>query len=68
MADFDTENDTLPKLPYAAVGYLPSTAALKAAISGSGVAASYPVSFMRTATKNDLIYVCRLHSITVTGL
>lgn len=68
MPDFDVENDTLPKLPYAPVGYLPSIAALKAAISGSPQSASYPASFLRTATKNDLVYVCKLHAISVVGL
>lgn len=68
MADFDVENDTTPKLPYAAVGYLPSIAALKTAISGSGVSASYPAATLRAMSKNDLIYVCRLHGIAVTGL
>lgn len=68
MADFDVENDTTPKLPYAAVGYLPSIAALKTAITGSGVAASYPASRLLQMTKNDLIYVCRVHGISVVGL
>lgn len=46
----------------------PSVAALKAAISGSGVAASYPTATMQTMTKDDLIFVCKTHSIAVTGL
>lgn len=46
----------------------PSVAALKAAISGSGVAASYPAAVMQTMTKDDLIFVCKTHSIAVTGM
>lgn len=68
MADFDVENDTLPKLTYSAPGYLPSIAALKAAISGSGFAASYPTATLRALTKNDLIGICRVHNIAVVGL
>ena len=41
---------------------------LKAAITGSGFAARYPASFLRAATKNDLISVCRIHGIAVAGL
>lgn len=68
MADFDVENDTLPKLVYSAPGFLPSIAALKAAISGSGQAASYPAATLRAISKNDLIGICRVHSIAVVGL
>lgn len=68
MADFDVENDTAPALPYPGSGQKPSIAALKAAISGSGVAASYPAKVLNAATKNDLIYICRVHSIAVAGL
>ena len=46
----------------------PSVAALKAAISGSGVSASYPAATMQTMTKDDLIFVCKTHSIAVTGM
>ncbi len=50
------------------LGGKPTIAQLKAAIAGSGVAAKYPASFMFTATKNDLIYVCRQEGISVAGL
>jgi hypothetical protein len=46
----------------------PSVGGLRTAISGSGVSASYPTAFLNTATKQDLIYVCILHGISVTGL
>lgn len=67
MVDLDTRNAITPlntiKPPSA-----PTVAALKAAIAGSAHAAKYPAAFMHTATLNDLIYVCRLHSIAVAGL
>lgn len=46
----------------------PTIAQLKTAISGSGVAAKYPASFMNSATKNDLIYAARVEGIAVAGL
>jgi len=46
----------------------PTVAQLKAAISGSGVAAKYPAASMMAATKNDLIYICRTEGIAVAGL
>jgi hypothetical protein len=46
----------------------PSVGGLRTAISGSGVSASYPTAFLNTATKQDQIYVCILHGISVTGL
>lgn len=49
-------------------GGKPTIAELKAAISGSGVSAKYPATFMHKATKNDLIYVCRQEGIAVAGL
>lgn len=68
MADFDVKNDTLPALVYAPGGLKPTIAALKAAIAGNGVAASYPAAVRNAMTLNDLIYVCRVHSIAVVGL
>lgn len=46
----------------------PSVTALRAAIAGSGVAASYPSRVLDAMTKDDLIFVCKTHSIAVTGL
>lgn len=70
--DYDPANQNLPIT--AATGKLfndeatPTIAALKAAIAGSGVSARYPAAMMFGATRNDLIYVCRVHAITVAGL
>lgn len=47
---------------------MPTVAALKAAISGSAVAAKYPAAAMNRDTKHDLIYICRLEGIAVAGL
>lgn len=67
MVDFDPANDNAgTKLTV--LGGKPSIAALKAAIGGSAVTASYPAAFMMGATKNDLIHVCRLEGIPVAGL
>jgi len=46
----------------------PSVGGLRTAIAGSAQSASYPAAFLNTATKNDLIYVCTLHGISVVGL
>lgn len=46
----------------------PSVAALRAAITGSGVAANYPSARLDVATKDDLIYICKTHNIAVTGM
>jgi hypothetical protein len=64
MADFDVINDKLPKrLNNRTVK--PTIAELKAAIAGSGVAASYPTRTLNSSTRNDLIRICRQHSIAV---
>lgn len=46
----------------------PSVGGLRAAIIASPQSASYPVAFLNTATKQDLIYVCTVHGISVVGL
>jgi hypothetical protein len=67
MADWDVQNDTTPKNSLV-TKTLPTIAALKAAIAGSGVAASYPTAVLLGSTENDLIYICKLHNISVVGL
>lgn len=67
MAQFDVVSDTTPKLQNRPRRG-PSISDLKAAITGSGVAASYPASRMDAMTKDDLIFVCKTHNITVAGL
>lgn len=67
MANYDPKNDTTPVLEFDQP-HLPSVSALRTAIAASGVTASYPSAFLDTATKNDLIYVARVHGISVTGL
>jgi hypothetical protein len=68
VAGHDVRADTLPALKYTDNRVHPSIAELKSAISGSGVAASYPTAQLNAMSKNDLIYVCRVHNISVTGL
>jgi len=69
MADYDPANqNTTGAGKLTVLGGKPTIAELKAAIAGSGVAASYSVAWMYAATKNDLIHVCRVHSIAVAGL
>ena len=69
MVDFDPANqNTTGQGKLAVLGGKPTVAELKAAITGSGFAARYPASWMRAATKNDLISVCRIHGIAVAGL
>lgn len=67
MANYDPRNDTTPVLQFDEPS-LPSVSALRTAIAASDVTASYPAAFLDGATKNDLIYVARVHGISVTGL
>lgn len=67
MVDFDPANQQSP-VKLVVLGGKPTVDELKAAISGSAFSARYPADFLRKATKNDLIYVCRQHSIAVPGL
>lgn len=69
MVDFDYANQSTPaasRLP--TKGGKPAIADLKTAISSSSASAKYSAKFMHQATKNDLIYVCRLEGISVPGL
>lgn len=69
LVDFDQNSDKVPARPFPKTGQkFPTIAALKAAIAGSGVSASYPAARMHTLTQNDLIFICRTHSISVVGL
>lgn len=67
MPNLDLKNDITPALQFDKPS-TPTVSALRAAIAGSGVAASYPTAFLDGATVNDLIYVCRQHGIAVVGL
>lgn len=68
MADFDVNADTVPVLVNKKANTKPTIAALKAAIAGSAVAASYPAAVLNASTKDDLIFVCKTHNISVVGL
>jgi hypothetical protein len=68
MANFDVNADSTPVLVNKKADTKPTIAALRAAIAGSGVSASYPAAFLDGATKNDLIYVAKTHGIAVVGL
>lgn len=65
MADKDVRVDTTPQLQFQAKPI--AVSALKTAITGSGVASHYPASFLQSASKNDLLYVCKLEGITITN-
>ena len=67
MAGFDVKNDITPQNVRKPAS-LPTISALRAAIAASGVAASYPTATLQGATENDLIAICRTHSIPVAGL
>lgn len=67
MVDYDPANSN-GGVRLVTLGGKPTIAQLKVAISGSAVTAKYPAAFMMTATKNDLIGVCRLEGIAVAGL
>lgn len=68
MADFDVNADTVPVLKNKPANTKPTIAALKTAIAGSGVSDSYPTAFLNAATKDDLVFVCKTHNISVVGL
>lgn len=69
MAKHDVNADTVPALPYPKTGAkFPTISALRTAIAGSAEAASYPTATLEAMTKNDLIYVCRLHGIACVGI
>lgn len=69
MVDYDPANqNTTGAGKLTVLGGKPTIAELKAAISGSGFSARYPAAFMMSATKNDLISICRIHGIAVAGL
>ena len=67
MANFDYVNDTTPVNVFDHPS-LPIVSAMRSAIAGSAVSASYPSALLDAATKNDLVYICRTHSISVAGL
>ena len=68
MANFDVNADTTPVLSNKKADTKPTIGALRTAIAGSDVTASYPAAFLDAATKDDLIYVCKTHGISVVGL
>lgn len=68
MANFDVNADSTPVLVNKKADTKPTIDALRTAIAGSGVSASYPATFLNAATKDDLIYVCKTHGISVVGL
>jgi hypothetical protein len=68
MANFDVNADTTPVLSNKKADTKPTITALRAAIAGSDVSASYPAAFLNAATKDDLVYVAKTHGIEVVGL
>lgn len=68
MAQFDRNADTTPQMLNKRADTKPTVSALRTAIEGSGVAASYPTAVLETATKDDLVYICKTHNISVVGL
>ena len=67
MANYDQINDVTPVLTFDHPT-LPIVSAMRTAIAASGVSSSYPSALLDAATKNDLIYICRVHGISVAGL
>lgn len=65
MAGFDVRSSVTPFNPLTNTRNAPTIAALKAAIGGSAVAASYPTAVLNAATKLDLINIVRIHGISV---
>jgi hypothetical protein len=67
MADFDIPNDTVPQNPTKRAYTKPTIAAMKTALDTYN-STSYTAARMLSMTENDLLYACRLHGLTVTGL
>jgi hypothetical protein len=67
MADFFITGDTLPKQVFNDVDTAPTIANLKAALT-TFQAGTYTAARLATMTYNDLIYACRVNSLTVAGL
>lgn len=65
MAGLDVRSSVTPYNPLTNTRNAPTIAALKAAISGSAHAASYPTAVLNAASKLDLINICRIHGISV---
>ena len=69
MVDYDPSNqNTVTATRLVQAGGKPTIAELKIAIAASAVTAKYPAKLMFSATKNDLIYICRQEGIAVAGL
>lgn len=64
MAGHDIFNDVTPKQTLTPKRK-PTITELKAAIAASPQTASYPATQLQRMTRNDLLAVCRTHSITV---
>jgi hypothetical protein len=65
MAGFDVRSSITPFNPLTNTRNAPTVAALKAAIAGSAVSASYPASVLSASSKLDLVNICRIHGISV---
>lgn len=65
MAGFDVRDSITPVNKLTNTRNAPTIAALKAAISGSAHAASYPEAILNASSKLDLVNICRIHGISV---
>jgi hypothetical protein len=68
MANFDVNADTTPVLSNKKADTKPTIEDLREAIEESDESESYPTAFLDAATKDDLIFVCKTHGISVVGL
>jgi hypothetical protein len=66
MANFDTRYDTLPANPMTKPRG-PSITNLRSALTTHN-ATSYSDSRLAAMSKNDMIYACVVHNLTVAGL
>lgn len=66
MAGFDVRNDVTPVQQFDKPS-APTISAMRTALTTFN-ATSYPTHRLDTMTENDMIYACRVHSLSVVGL
>lgn len=67
MANLDVKNDITPTQQWDPPS-LPSVSAMRTALASVNNGDSYTADRLNAMTKLDMIYACRAHNLSVTGL
>jgi len=67
MANLDVKNDITPTNQFKPPS-LPKISDMRTALLTVNGGDSYPAHRLETMTENDMIYACRVHNLSVTGL